>query len=516
MLEADWADSKDQPLSLGVISSQGPEWVSNTEEEPQNPVTPQKSADSQNLFIPPESNQKRDLSFELSYELTSQSSFDPYGFKLSPEHSSHTLLDPDEVELSPEPTDHDLTLDPEPSSSQPDQVNFDPYGFDITSSKMVRDSDPYGFKLSPEENQEVLDLCYHGNQDAMDRCSFDNKEQVEPSNYRNQNALEPHTPENQEVLEHCSHNNHELLFLCNNGNQEVLESSSFDNSEVKELVSNENQHALDLCSHDTQEVVEPYHFSSDEGLEPYNYGNQDGLHHFSHGNQELLDLSCQENEEVLHLDNHGNQELPAISSKENQEAIILGSHSKQGLLDIRRNENLELQDLDKHEVLDLDVLPEANNNQCILEPELHVSPTSDSSDSNVASEDLLGFSNTSICTTNTINTNNADILNIAYTNIPPNQDLTIFNASTSHNLLEGDLGSVFGAGGYIGCPDVADDLEPLDRTQVNTVAEPVRPVRPVRPPRPSLKVSRETSTHKSTRFLASKPWLWTRVEAGLL
>ncbi|XP_067460716.1 uncharacterized protein [Thunnus thynnus] len=495
MLEPDWTDGKEQTLSHDVTSSQGTEWVGNIEEEPRNPATPQNSLDSQSLFIQPESDQNRDLSFELSYEPTSQSSFDPYGFKLSPEHSSHNLLDPDEAELSPEPTDHDLTFDPEPLSLQPDQVNFDPHGLDITSSQMVRDSDPYGFKLSPEENQEVLDLCHHGNQEAMELCSFVNKEQVETSNYSDQKALGPHTHENQEVLEHCSHNNQELLDLCNSGNQELLEPSSLDNREVVELVSNENQNVLDLCSHDNQEVVEPYCFSSDEGLGPHNYDNQEVLEPFSHGSQELLDFSCPGNQEVLHSDDKQ-------GSEENQEVLILGSHNNQGPLDLGSNENQELLDLGSHdnqEVLNLftkDVLPEANNNQCILEPELYVSPTSNSSDSNVASEDLLGLdlSNISICTTNTTNTNNADTLNMAISNISANQDLATFSAPTSHNLSEDDLGSVFGAGGYIGCPDVADDLEPLDHRQVNPVAEPVRPVRPIRPPRPSLRTKEKAQS----------------------
>uniref|UniRef100_UPI0037E7E659 epidermal growth factor receptor substrate 15-like n=1 Tax=Semicossyphus pulcher TaxID=241346 RepID=UPI0037E7E659 len=153
LLEPDWVTSnKEQTLSCDVTSSQGAEWAKDIKEETRNPATPQNSLDSQNVSIQPDSDQKTELSFE--YEPTSQSSFDPYGFKLSPEHSSHTLLDPDEAELSPEPTD-ELTFDPEPSSSQPDQLHFDPYGFDVTSSQMARDSDPYGFKLSPEEeNQE--------------------------------------------------------------------------------------------------------------------------------------------------------------------------------------------------------------------------------------------------------------------------------------------------------------------------------------------------------------------------
>lgn len=474
-----------------MASSQGAEWVS-FEEKMEKSATPQNSLDSQNLFIQPDSDQNRELSIELNYEPTSQSSFDPYGFKLSPEHSSHTLLDPDEAELSPEPAENDLTFDPEPSSSQPEQLDFDSYGFDITSSQMARDSDPYGFKLSPEpENQEVLDICGHDNLEEMDLCTYDHKKHVEPSNYSNQEVLEPHTPENQEVLSLCSNSNQELLDLCNkNGNQEVLEPSNLDNME---LGSNENQELLDLCSHENQEVVEPYCNNTFEKLlEPCIYVNQEVMEPCSLGDWELPDFSCPENQEVLDLDNHGKQELLDFGSNENQEVLISGSHNHQELLDVCSNEDQELLVLGSHdnqELLDLlskEVFPEANNNQCIVEPEVNVSPTNNSSDSDVALEELLGLelSNTSICTNN-----QTDTLNMAVSNMPANQDFATCNATTSHHLLEGDLGSVFGAGGYIGCPDVADDLEPLDRRQANPVAEPVRPIRPVRPPRPSLKVS---------------------------
>ncbi|XP_041804750.1 dentin sialophosphoprotein-like isoform X2 [Chelmon rostratus] len=491
LLEPDWTDNVEQTLSHDATFSQGAEWVSNIEEEPGNPATPQNSLDSQNLFIQPDSDQNRELSFDLSYEPTSQSSFDPYGFKLSPEHSSHTLLDPDEAELSPEPAENDLTFDPEPSSSQPDQADFDPYGFDVTSPQVARDSDPYGFKLSPEEeNQEVLDLCGHDNQEAMDLCTYDNNKQVEPSNYSNQEVLESHTHENQEVLEHCSQNNQELLDLFNNGNQEVLETSSLDN---RELVGKENYELLDLCSHDNQEVVEPFRNNTiEELLQPCNYDNQEVLEPCSHSNQELLDFSCPENQEVLDLDNHDNQELLDIGSKEYHQVLVAGSHNNQ---ELSSSEDQELLDLshDNQEVLDLfskEVFPEANNNQCVVEPELNISPTNNSSDSDVASEDLLGLelSNTSICTTNKTNTNTADSYSMAVSNMSANQDFA------SSNLLEGDLGTVFGVGGYIGCPDVADDLEPLDRRQANPVTEPVRPVRPVRPPRPSLRAKEKAQS----------------------
>lgn len=436
--------------------------MNNSEEKLGNTATPHNSLDSQNLFIQSDSDQNRELSIELNYEATTQSSFDPYGFKLSPEHSSHTLLDPDEAELSPEPAENDLTFDPEPSSSRPDQLDFDHYEFDVTSTQMAQDSDPYGFKLSPEpENQEVLDLCSHDNLEAMDLFNYGNNKQTEPSNDSNQEVLEPLTPENQEVLELCSHNNQELLDLCNNGNQEALDPFNLENME---LGSNENQ-----------EVVEPYRNTTFENLlEPCNYDNQEVLEPCSHGSQEVLDISHPENQEVQDLDN-----LDLCVGKDH-ELQGLGSHDNQEVLNLLSKEDL----------------PEANNNRCIAEPEVNISPTTpNSSDSDVASDDLLGLelSNTPICTSNKTNTNTADIL-VQDVRMSANQDFATLNAPISHNLLEGDLATVFGAGGYIGCPDVADDLEPLERRQAKPVAEPVRPVRPVRPPRPSLRVSWKSQT----------------------
>uniref|UniRef100_A0A8D3BAV7 Epidermal growth factor receptor substrate 15 n=1 Tax=Scophthalmus maximus TaxID=52904 RepID=A0A8D3BAV7_SCOMX len=495
MLEPDWTGVKEQSLSCDVTSSQGEEWLSNMEEETNHLATPQNSLESQNLFIQPEAEQNRELSFEVSYEPTSQSSFDPYGFKLSPEHSSQTLLDPDEAELSPEPTENHLTFDSEPPSSNPDQLNYDPYGFDITSSQMVRDCDPYGFKLSPdEENQEVLDLCGYDNLEVMDLCAFDNNEQVQPSNSSNQEVLEPHTHENQEVLDHCGHSNQDLLDVSNNGNQEVLEPSCLDN---RELVSNENrkQELLDLFGHDNQEVVEPYGNTNNEDLlEACNYGNKEILESCSHGNQELLDFSHLENKQVLDFDSLGNQELFEFGSRVNQEVLVSGSHNNQELLQLSSNEKQELLDLgshDNHKMLDLlskEVFSEANNNQCTVEPELSVSLTNNSSDSDAATEDLLELELINTFVSNTSKTNSPDTLNMS-----ANQDLAPGNAPIRHNMLEGDLGSVFGAGGYIGCPDVADDLEPLNR-QTSPVVEPVRQVRPVRPPRPSLKAKEKAQS----------------------
>ncbi|XP_075994652.1 uncharacterized protein LOC142989124 isoform X2 [Genypterus blacodes] len=448
----DWTDHDtiEHIVPCEVTSCQGVEYVSDTEGEPQIPAVPQSSVDFQDHFVEVDSEQKKELSFELSYQASSQSSFDPYGFKLSPEHSSHDLLDPDEAELSPEPNDPDLTFESDPASPQPDQLDFDPYVFDITSSHVVRDSDPYGFKLSPdEENQEVLDLCDHNSQDEMNLCRFDSKEQVEPSDDSNKEVMEASTHDNQEVTEPCSHDNQALLDLWDNGNQEVLQPSS--QGGLLDLVGNENQE-LELLSCENKEVLEPCYYSNQPQLEPCKYANQDMPEHSSH--QELLDFSCYENQEVLDMGSHGNQELLDLGCDENQEVLDLSIHDNQEVLDLISKE-----------------IPEANNNNC----DVHVSSTNNSSDSDQASEvfnvELLGLELSNA----TNNPSTANAINTAASTV-----------STSHSVLE-DLSSVFGAGGYIACPDVADDLEPLQSRQVKPVAEPVRPVRPVRPPRPSLR-----------------------------
>ncbi|XP_041849314.1 uncharacterized protein LOC121645071 isoform X2 [Melanotaenia boesemani] len=453
-----------------LTSSKAAKWAGDRDEEPRNPATPQNSLDSQNLVVQPDSSQN---SFELSYEPVSQSSCDPYGFKLSPEHSSHTLLDPDEAELSPEPAENVLSFDPEPSSSQPHELNFDPYGFDITASQMVRDSDPYGFKLSgEEENQEVLDLCGHHNFGVLGLCTSDKNDDAENSDYNKQEELKPHDYENQEVLEHFATNFQELVDCSNSENQEMLEPPDLGN---RELVYKENQELLDFSSHDNQEMVEPCpDISRNEVFESSNYENQEVLEPYNHGYQELLDFSHHENQEVLDLDHHGNQELLDFYSKENQEVLTSDNHENQEQADLCSHDNQEVLDL-----LSKDSKPEANYHQHITEPD---SSTNNSSDSDLASEDPEGPELRVAATTKTANPPS-----MAPSSISAIQDCNISTAPKCHSLLEDDLGSVFGAGGYVGCPDVADDLEPLVRRQENPIAEPLRPVRPVRPPRPSLK-----------------------------
>ena len=513
----------EQPISCEVTSSLEAQHLESEmdnsfEVEPQQPLVHHNSVDTQNP-VTQISSEINECSFEMSYPST-HSSFDPYGFKLSPEHSTHSLLDPDDEEdLSPEPNDPDLAFDPEPTSSQ---LNFDRYGFDLTSSRVVSEDvfDPYGFKLSQEEeNQEVLEVCSHDDQEEVELCSFANKEQVEPYSYSNQEVVDPCTQDNQEVLEPCNQNNQEMLDFCSNGNQEILEPSMSDTKNVLDLFSIENQELVDLSSPLNQEVLEP--FCND---------NQELKVSHNNGEQELL-MPC--NQEVIETSIDNNQELLAISCHENQEVLDFCSQDNQELLGFSRNQ--ERQDFSSHdnqEVLDFlsnEPLPEANNNHhCVPDSKMYFNPDTDTSNSsnstnpanssssflasevsnNHAAMDLQGLdlSNTTGSTNNS-NTYTADLLSMsvdkeqATSNISTNSDLATFNVTPSQNLLQGDLGSVFSAGGYIGCPDVADDLEPLHHSQGNPVAEPVepvrpvQPVRPVRPPRPSLKVSRSTLIH---------------------
>ncbi|KAM9791207.1 uncharacterized protein LOC133165666 isoform X1 [Syngnathus typhle] len=452
-----------------------PDWLSDIKKKPEDPSTSPKSVDSHKGYTEHES-QQANLSFDC--ELTSQSSFDPYGFKLSPEHSSLTLLDPDEAELSPALSDQDLDFDPEHASSQPDPLCFYSYEYEIPSSQMLQDSDPYGFKLSLEkENQEVPEPCCDDNMENMAIGEFHNKDNEESFHYSNQEVLEPLPHENQEVLDPCSNTNQELPDVFKSRNQEVMELSSLANSEIVKLVSKENQEFTNLYSPENQEVVERYYFISDKEVEEHKNDNQEVLEFCSQANSEQLDFSCTENQEVLDLDSYGNQEVV-----ENQEEPALDRHENQGTMNLDNNEYEKLLDLDGHnnqEVLDLvkdEPSPETNNNQSVLKPEL-----SNSSDSDVAPEELQP-SNISV----------GDALMDCST-MSTNQTC-ISHDPSRHNMLEGDLGSVFRAGGYIGCPDVADDLEPMSHRQVNSVAAPVRPVRPVRPPRPSLRAKEKAES----------------------
>ncbi|XP_024865892.1 uncharacterized protein LOC108246690 [Kryptolebias marmoratus] len=497
-LETNWTDGINQTFPSDSSSSKTAKGVSDIKKNPQNPATPQNSLDSQNLVVQSDSDQNN---FELlNYKPSSQPSFDPYGFKLSPEHSHRSFLDPDEAELSPKSIENVMISDPEATSSPPHELNFDPYGFDITASQMVRDSDPYGFKLSPEEeNQEVLDLCGHDNLEAMGLCTYENNEQMENFNYANQEILKPHTCENQEVFQHCDHNFQKLPYYRNHGNQEMTEPFNHDN---RELAIDKNQELPKFISHENQEVVESCsHISHEKLLQLSSYDNQEVLETCDHVNQELLGFSLPENQEVLALDRYKKQEPLAYSNKENKDLLRSNNHDYKDSQDLSSNKNQEQLDVDVHdnqESLDffnMENLSEGKK-QCIVEAEANLSSTNNSSESDLGSENLMGLepSNTNICLVNITTNVTTDRFDKTISNMSANQGLFISNTPNSQSLLEGDLGLVFGAGGYIGCPDIADDLEPLDRRQENTLPEPAPPVRPVRPPRPSLRAKEKKAS----------------------
>lgn len=463
LTESSWMGNLEE--THNTDSSNGGKQGCDVKEELGNSTPPQNLLDSQTLFIQEGCELDSELSIDLISEPTTKSSFDPYGFKLSPEHSHHTLLDSDEEELSPQSSGNDIIFVSEPSPFQPDAEGFPysphPYGIDTSSSQLTPDSDPYGFKLSLEpENTEDLEL--HGQTDlaTMDICTFDRVLEVP----------EAQTPKNHQMSEYCVQINQQQLDLSNNGNQEVVESFDLDNVEL----IHQKQDVLDLCSHENQEVVGPFdNHMVDKLTEP--------------------PISSPENKEVLELDSHVDAEFQDFGITENQKVLISQSDGNQ---EAGRNDDKEVLSIGHHdnqEVLEFwskDIFPEANNNQCVVESKVSVRSTSNSSDSDVDTKDLLGLTlDKSICTTNKSITNTADSIHMDVSSTSSQQDITTSNAPTSLHLLEGDLGSIFGAGGYIACPDVADDLEPLGRRQAYLLPEPVQPIRPVRPPRPSLRVS---------------------------
>ncbi|XP_028327678.1 uncharacterized protein LOC114478709 isoform X2 [Gouania willdenowi] len=492
-------DLTDSAAPGNVTSSPTAEWVNKVGNKPTN--SNPESPGFQSIPVQPGSDEN---SFEFGYEPSSQSSFDPYGFKLSPEHSSHTLLDPDDAELSPEPAENDLTFDPSPSSPQPDQSDFGHYKFELTPSLVVRDSDPYGFKLSPEEeNQEVLDH------------SRKKPEEGELFNFGNREVVTPQACENQETPDLCGQGCQDLLDFCNNGNQQVLESGHHNNQdltgnqEVLDQGSHDEQELVELLKpncYDNQELVESYIDTSNQGLlEPHYYDNQESVEAQGNTNMEgPLDPCCYnkqelvehnssicnqvgvkpcyfDNQEVLEPDHRGNQELLSFCP-ENQEVFEETlNQDKDHPGDSLR---FDCQSHDNQEVLDLmnkEVLPETNNNnQSTVEPQSYAHHTHSSSDSDETLEELLGR-DTTVNATNTVGS-----LITAISSMSANR----------HNVLEGDLGLVFGAGGYISCPDVADDLEPLDRRLSSPVEAPAMPVRPIRPPRPSLRAKEKAQTQE--------------------
>ncbi|XP_034039209.1 nestin-like isoform X1 [Thalassophryne amazonica] len=318
--------------------------------------------------------------------------------------------------------------------------------------------------VGSSENQEVPDFTNHDIQEPLNVGNMENQEVLDFTHHETQELVDVRKSESQEVLDFTHLDTQEPLDVSNSRNQEVIE-----------LTHHETQEPLDVRNSRNQEVLQFTHQETQEPLDVRNSRNQEVLQFTHQETQEPLDVRNSGNQEVLDFTHHEREELLDVRTNENQEMLEF-THDTQQELDLSGHNNQEMADL-----LSMDI-PEANN-QCILDSEMKASSSDSSGSSDICnsppSTDLLGldFSNTSIYTSSTTNTCPDDKTVI--------QDHSTF--STSHNPLEGDLCSVFGAGGYISCPDVADDLELLDNTRVNSRVEPEPPVRPVRPPRPSLR-----------------------------
>lgn len=426
-------------------------WRSDIQEE-----QPGSPADSPKFYTEPES---PETDLNLDYEPTSRSSFDPYGFKLSPEHSSRSLFDPDEAELSPVLGDQDLAFDPERRSSRAGPLSF----------YAAPGSDPYGFKLSLEkENEEVPEPCDYDNAEDVAPGGLDEKDKGEALKSSDREALGLLPCENQEVLDPRRDDHKEPPHAFQSGNREGPQSSSLVTGENVKLV-------LNLCSSpENQEVVD---FLSDREVDRCDADNQQVLD-FCRRDPWPLDLTCTENREVLDSDGRGNEE-----AGENQQMLLFGGRGNRAMPTRDREGDekpLDSDDHDNQEVPDSasDTLcAESHENRRILKPESESSPSDSSSDGDVASEELLGM-------------RPADGGPLVDGAVVSGQWLCgVRNDPCDGSVLRGDLASAFGAGGYVGCPDVAEDLQPLRHRHVRVGAEPLRPLAPVRPPRPSLRVS---------------------------
>ncbi|XP_015257588.1 PREDICTED: uncharacterized protein LOC107102699 [Cyprinodon variegatus] len=493
MPEPEWISDKKQPVPHDLTSMLVTEEIKIDAEEARNAESPLSTLDPLKQVILQSDSEQNDL--DLSYSSACPASFDPYGFKLSPENSSHTLVDPDEAELSPEQAENATIFDDEPTSPPPYELTFDPYGFDITACQIVRDSDPYGFKLSPdEENQVDLDLCDDHNLEEMVLTTHENDEELENFNYANQEVLKPQTYENQEVLEEYDYTLKEVPNYESFGNQEVLEPSL-----NNELLTSEQKELTDYSSYENQEVVETCPIINKEVLpEPLSYNNQEWVEPNNSGSNELQEFSYPENQEVLDLDNYGNQELLGFHETENKTTLISDVHLDEPQ-DLGVTENQKFENLcshDNQETLDLfshESAAGVKRYQGIVETDLNRSLSSNSSDSELASNNVQRPEpcSTNVSSVNSIIAASTYALQQAISSRSTTQDSRPSESPNTQMLFGADLGAVFEAGGYVACPDVADDLEPLNRCQQTppqrSAPDLVQPRRPVRPPRPSLK-----------------------------
>ncbi|XP_051944081.1 uncharacterized protein LOC127616503 isoform X2 [Hippocampus zosterae] len=422
-------------------------WSSDIQEE-----QPGSPADSPRF--PDSGPESPDTDLNLDYEPTSRSSFDPYGFKLSPEHSSRSLFDPDETELSPLSGDQDLSFDPERCSGRAEPLSF--YAYEMASSRAAPGSDPYGFKLSlEEENQEVPEPCGHDStEDAAPPGGSDEKDKGEALKSSDREALWLLPCENQEVLDLRGDDRKEPSRAFQSANREGPQSSSLVTGENVKSVGAENRDFLNLCSSpENQEVVD---FLSDREVDRRDADNQQVLDFCRRRDPRPLDLTRTENREVLDSDGRGDEE-----AGENGRVLLFGGRGNRATptRDGRGDdEPLDSDDHDNQEVPDPTVDgpgAESDDDRRILKPESKSSASDSSSDGDAASEEPLGGR--------------------------PADD------PCHGSVPRGDLALAFGAGGYVGCPDVAEDLRPLRRRHARVGA-------PVRPPRPSLRAKEKAES----------------------
>uniref|UniRef100_A0AAV2JSU6 Uncharacterized protein n=1 Tax=Knipowitschia caucasica TaxID=637954 RepID=A0AAV2JSU6_KNICA len=427
-------EANESLTSASPITAQPQQWISEQALDPHSPVTPAK--DSQDFF---QQSELKELSLDVTCEPSSlqSSSYDPYGFKLSPEHSSHTLLDPS----SPSTSEPDLVYDPEPVS--PPSSSFDAFASHAC--------DPYGFKLSPEEvNQEVLDFS------PAHKLHFEDKLLVEGELEETNGGNNFGKVIDFTINEDSYGNNLELkneegeLHPANTDNtfhfHDDLE-SHFRNRQVEDL----SEFGDEVLDYENQEVLEPMKLNKVVTLEE--------------ANQELLDFTP-ENREVLDILDSSK----VLVEYENRE-VVEPAQPTPRFHDSPMTPNQEVPDLDNAELMDLSCF----QNQEVLSHDNQIFHNRE-----VPDKDLDGNQEI-ICkeANNNRSSNSSD------------SDWELMGGQGQAGgamigpglLMEGDLGEVFRQGGYVGCPDVADDLEPL-RRRAASVREPERPVRP---PRPSLR-----------------------------
>ncbi|KAK7945284.1 hypothetical protein WMY93_001012 [Mugilogobius chulae] len=315
--------------------------------------------------------------------------------------------------------------------------------------------DPYGFKLSPEHSSHTL-LDPDEEAPSPSTSEPDLAYDPEPLTSPPASTRSPPTPATRTASSSAPRRSTRRSCRFDFSNQEAAQPSGFED----EL----------LVDYENQEVLEPVNLNNVKDETNTEALNQE-LFDFAPENQEVLDVFYNsehvvveyENQEVLEPCSPAppdprfddtNQEVPDSEQHESREKLIDFS-------DVENQEVVSSSHHDNHmfhnqEVPDTD----PDGNQEVLCKEANNNNQMSNSNSSDSDAEQVGV--------------HRGVLGLAQ------------EGGHRGALLEGDLGQVFRQGGYVGCPDVADDLEPLQR-RAAPPPEAVRPVRPVRPPRPSLR-----------------------------